>query len=99
MMMTAESQSASQSRMHGALHGFAPEAKSLLSRPIGKTEKHRLALRGVRHRLPRRRDEDVARTPRERLIADAARAAPLGDAEHGRVGRPVLRGLEARRQD
>ena len=52
----------------------------------------------MRHRQPRRDDEDVARTPRERQTADLAAPVPFDRAVDRRVGGSVGLSGEPRRQ-
>src|SRR5438093_5430032 len=73
---------------------FPPQAERLLGGPIGEAEEHGVAAGAVRHRLPRRHDEDVVRAPRDCLIADAAAAVSLGHTEHGGIGRAGHLSLE-----
>src|SRR2546425_12965679 len=77
---------------------FPPEAEGLLRGAIGRAEEHRFFARLVRHLLPRRHDEHIARSPRERARSDPAASASLDDAVDRRIGGAIGLPRETLRQ-
>src|SRR5205809_5050690 len=76
---------------------LAPQTERLLRGAVREAEQHGVLPGLVRHRQPRRDDEDVARTPRERQTADLAAPVPFDRAVDRRVGGSVGISGESRR--